>query len=173
MMSKIFIILFVLPIAGLGIFVFSQTNKPLDKSVIIDKIIVEKSKSRMYVYSNGILLKTYKISLGKNTKGAKEFEGDNKTPEGLYIINDKNPNSKFHKNLGISYPNEIDIENAKKIGKKPGGQIKIHGLNNKYSWIGRLHLLINWTAGCIAVTNKEIDELYNAVPIGTQIEIKK
>jgi murein L,D-transpeptidase YafK len=172
-MRKILIILIVLIIAGLGIFAFSQTDKPLDKSAIIDKIIVEKSKRKMFVYSNGELLKTYKISLGKKPTGTKEFEGDNKTPEGLYFINDKNPNSKFHKNLGISYPNEKDIENSKKTGQKPGGQIKIHGLNNKYNWIGKAHLLMDWTAGCIAVTNNEIDELYNAVPIGTQIEIRK
>jgi murein L,D-transpeptidase YafK len=172
-MRKILIILIVLIIAGLGIFAFSQIDKPLDKSATIDNIVVEKSKRRMFVYSKGELLKTYKISLGKKPIGTKEFEGDNKTPEGLYFINDKNLNSKFHKNLGISYPNEKDIENSKKTGQKPGGQIKIHGLNNKYSWIGKAHLLIDWTAGCIAVTNKEIDELYNVVPIGTQIEIRK
>jgi murein L,D-transpeptidase YafK len=171
--KKILILVVVILVAVLGTVTFSQKNKPLDKSVVIDKIVVEKSKRNMYVYSKGELLKIYKISLGKSPKGDKEYEGDNRTPEGLYFINDKNPNSKFHKNLGISYPNKADIEKAKKLGKNPGGQIKIHGLNKKYSWIGKMHLIVNWTAGCIAVTNKEIDELYNAVPIGTPIEIKK
>jgi len=122
--------------------------------------------------SNNEIVKTYKISLGKVPKGAKEFEGDKKTPEGLYIINDKNPNSKCHKNLGISYPNEQDIEHAKKMGKSPGGLIKIHGMLNGYGWLGRFHLFRDWTAGCIAVTDKEMDELYENVKIGTPIEIK-
>ena len=172
-MNRTILIVLILIIAGFGIFAFSQANKPLDKSVIIDKIVVEKSKRKMYVFSKGQLLKTYKISLGRNPLGDKQFEGDKRTPEGDYFINDKNPHSKYHKNLGISYPNQQDLEEAKKIVRNSGGQIKIHGLNNKYSWIGRLHLLMDWTAGCIAVTDKEIDELYFAVPIGTPISIRK
>lgn len=172
-MKKKLSILIIFIFIGLGIFVFSQTDKPLDESVIIDKIVVEKSKRRMYVYSKEILLKTYKISLSRYSKGDKEYEGDKKTPEGIYFINDKNLISEFHKNLGISYPDKKDIEEAQKIGKNPGGQIKIHGLNNKFGWIGKLHLLFDWTAGCIAVTDKEIDELYKATPIGTKIEINE
>jgi murein L,D-transpeptidase YafK len=118
------------------------------------------------------LIKSYQIALGKNPTGPKQFEGDFRTPEGLYYINDKNPNSKYHKNLGISYPNEKDLQNAKKQGKKPGGQIKIHGLPKNLSWLGKLHVLVDWTKGCIAVTNEEIDELYEIIEIGTPVEIK-
>ena len=97
--------------------------------------------------------------------------GDERTPEGLYFINEKNPGSGYHKNLGISYPDAQDREEAERNGHNPGGQIKIHGIKNGLGWIGRFHLLVNWTDGCVAVTNKEIDELYRAVPIGTPIEI--
>jgi murein L,D-transpeptidase YafK len=159
-------------VVGLGILAFPQSGKKLDKSVKIDKIIVEKSKRKMYVYSKGELLKTYKISLGRNSIGDKEYEGDKRTPEGEYFICDKNPKSAFHKNIGISYPNQQDIEEAEKVDKNPGGQIKIHGIKNELSWIGRFHRIIDWTSGCIAVTDKEIDELYEAIPIGIPIEIK-
>ena len=166
------IIILILIISTLGFFAYPQSEKRLDKSVMIEKLVVEKSKRRLHVYSNGELIKTYKISIGRNPKSDKEFEGDKRTPEGLYFINDKNPKSGYYKNLGISYPNKQDIEYASKIGKKSGGQIKIHGLKNGLAWIGRIHLLMDWTAGCIALTNKEIDELYYTVKIGTTIEIK-
>lgn len=139
---------------------------------MIDTIVVEKGKRKLHAYSKGILMKTYRISIGRNPKGDKEFEGDRKTPEGLYYINDKNPNSGYYKNLGISYPNKDDVDHAKVLGKKPGGLIKIHGLKKGRGWIGRLHLLKDWTFGCIALTNTEIDELYAAVKIGTPIEIR-
>ena len=127
----------------------------------------------MIVYSNGDELKTYKISLGREPVGKKEFEGDKKTPKGFYFINDKNSNSEFHLNLGISYPNESDKKNAEKLNKNPGGQIKIHGLKNGLGFIGKFHRFFDWTLGCIAVTNKEIEELYKNIPIGTEIEIIK
>lgn len=146
-------------------------NKPIDKSVKIDKIVVRKSDRKLSVFENGKLIKSYKISLGKVPKGAKEFEGDMKTPEGFYVINDKNVNSGYHKNLGISYPNQKDMDHASQMGKSPGGLIKIHGIKNGYGWIGRFHLLKDWTLGCIALTDREIDELYEVVPIGTPIEI--
>ena len=165
------IVLIFLLIVGFGFLAFPQSCKPLDKSVRIDSIVVEKSKRRMKVFSQGELIKTYKISLGRNPHGDKQFEGDKRTPEGLYFICDKNPNSQFHKNLGISYPNRQDIEEAKKIGQKPGGQIKIHGIKNGLGWIGRFHRIIDWTSGCIAITDKEMDELYDAVSIGTPISI--
>ncbi len=112
------------------------------------------------------------MALGKNPIGAKQYEGDKKTPEGVYFINAKSADSKFHKNLGISYPNKEDIRIAKQIGKAPGGNIKIHGLQNGLGFIGRLQSFSDWTAGCIALTNEEIDELYEHTPIGTPVEIK-
>ncbi len=140
----------------------------------VGKIIVYKSKRVMDVYSpEGNILKSYKIALGKNPVGDKQFEGDNKTPEGIYTINDKNPNSSYHKNLGVSYPNEKDIEEAKSFNKPVGGDIKIHGIRNYMGFFGKFHRLRDWTRGCIAVTDSEIDELYKYTPIGTEIEIKE
>lgn len=140
-------------------------------SIQIDRIVVYKSKRQLLAYTNGQLVKTYRVSLGRQPIGAKEVEGDMKTPEGLYFINDKNPNSGYHKNLGISYPNNDDIENAKRLGKPAGGDVKIHGLRNNTGFIGKYHRWYDWTLGCIAVTDEEMDELYDAVKIGTQIEI--
>jgi len=171
MKRKLFLLSILITSILLVFFLIYPEKKP-DKTVRIDKIVVEKSKRRMYVYANGKIIKTYKISLGGNPVGKKQFEGDKKTPEGLYLINDKNPKSICYKNLGISYPNPQDIKNARKSGKKAGGLIKIHGITNGYGWLGKLHILIDWTAGCIAVTNSEMDELYNSVEQGTPVEIK-
>jgi murein L,D-transpeptidase YafK len=110
--------------------------------------------------------------LGFNPEGDKKWEGDGKTPEGLYRINDKNPNSHFHRNLGVSYPNENDLAEASALGKNVGKDIKIHGLGTLRRPLGKLHLWIDWTAGCIAVSNAEIEELYNAVAVGTPIFIE-
>jgi len=118
------------------------------------------------------LIKTYKIAIGQNSVGDKEFEGDKKTPEGNYTINSKNPNSGWHKNLGVSYPNNEDIAQAKSFGKPVGGDIKIHALRNGLGFIGKFHRSYDWTNGCIAVTNEEVDELYDIVKIGAVIEIQ-
>ncbi len=160
-----------LQFCGLTVYYFFPEEK-LSHNILIDKLVVYKSKRELLVYANGKLIKNYEISLGSQPVGDKEFEGDNKTPEGLYIINDKNPNSGYYKNLGISYPDIDDIEYSKGLGKSPGGDIKIHGIRNRLGFIGKFHRWIDWTAGCIAVTNDEIDELYRAVKIGTPIEIK-
>ena len=157
-------------IAGLTTYYFYPEDK-LPDNAQIDNIVVYKSKRQMLVYSNGQLLKTYKISLGRQPIGVKEFEGDKKTPEGVYFIDDKNPNSGYHKNLGVSYPDKDDKENAKRLGKSAGGNIKIHGIRNRIGFIGKFHCWFDWTLGCIAVTNAEIDELFRAVKVGTRIEI--
>ncbi|RDI12113.1 murein L,D-transpeptidase family protein [Flavobacterium sp. AG291] len=145
----------------------------LPKGTIIDKLVVRKSERKMEVYSEGNLIKTYDIALGKDPVGHKQFEGDNKTPEGIYIINDRNPRSAYYKNLGVSYPNETDKANALKLGKSPGADIKIHGLRNDRGYMGKLHKMEDWTAGCIAVTNDEMDELYATVKQNAEIEILK
>jgi len=147
-------------------------DKKLPQNTTIDKIVVLKSTRQLQAFSNGQLVKTYSIALGLNPGGNKEFEGDKRTPEGLYTINDKNPNSGYHKNLGISYPNPEDIYKAKEKNKSPGGEIKIHGLRNGLGFIGKFQRWIDWTHGCIALTNNEIDELYQLTPLGTPIEIK-
>ena len=146
---------------------------PLPKGTIIDKLVVRKSERKMEAYSEGNLIKTYDIALGKDPVGHKQFEGDNKTPEGIYIINDRNPRSAYYKNLGVSYPNATDKANALKLGKSPGADIKIHGLRNYRGYMGKLHKMKDWTAGCIAVTNDEMDELYATVKQNAEIEILK
>ena len=168
-------LLLALPILFLfvGLSIYNRIpEERLPANIRIDKLIVHKAQRQLLAYSNDTLIKSYEISLGGEPIGDKECEGDNKTPEGIYTINDKNPNSGYHKNLGISYPNASDIEHAKQIGKPVGGDIKIHGIRNFMWFIGKYHRLYDWTLGCIAVTDEEIDELYDAVSIGTTIEIK-
>jgi murein L,D-transpeptidase YafK len=157
-------------IAVVGYYFAREEKLPRDK--IINKLVVIKSKRIMEVYSEGCVLKTYRISLGKNPIGDKEFEGDKRTPEGDYTINDKNPTSGYHKNLGISYPTQHDIQEAKRKNLQPGGEIKIHGMKNGYGFIGKFHRMVDWTAGCIALTDSEVDELYERVAIGTPITIR-
>ncbi|MBD3582430.1 L,D-transpeptidase family protein [Flavobacterium selenitireducens] len=149
-----------------------RSEKPLPENSKIDLVVVVKSRRIMQVFENGNLRKTYRIALGKNPVGHKQFEGDFRTPEGCYEIDGRNPNSKFHKNLSISYPNVNDLETAQRSGKQPGGDIKIHGLRNGRGYRSKLHLLRDWTAGCIAVTNREIDELFTAVMDGAEIRIE-
>ena len=137
-----------------------------------DKVLVEKKARRLTLLSNGEVIKTYKIALGRNPVGPKERQGDNKTPEGIYIIDSRNRNSDYHLSLHISYPNEIDIKRARERGISPGGDIMIHGLKNGFSWIGASHTEDDWTNGCIAVTNQEMEEIYKFVPDGTIVEIR-
>ena len=141
--------------------------------IVIDKILVLKSKHELLAYSKGQLVATYKVALGKNPVGDKEYVGDQKTPEGVYTINSKNPYSGYHKNLGVSYPNEEDIREAKQHNKPTGGDIKLHGLKNGQGFISKFQRWKDWTNGCIALTNEELDELYNHTLVGTPIEIKK
>ena len=138
-----------------------------------DFVLVKKSDRKMYLYSNGKVIKEYKIDLGGNTKGAKTQEGDKKTPEGLYYLDYKNIRSRFYRSIHISYPNKQDIENAKKMGVKPGGAIMIHGQvpkkGNSMLWFQTVG---NWTAGCIAVSNRDMDEIWSLIKIPTQIKIE-
>lgn len=145
----------------------------LASNITIDRLVVFKSKREMLAYSGDKLVKTYPISLGKNPIGHKQFEGDNRTPEGIYYINERNAKSGYHKNLGISYPNAQDKAYAESHGKSAGGLIKIHGIRNGLGdVIGEKHLLKDWTEGCIAVTNPEIDELFQSVKHNAVIDIR-
>ncbi|MEQ8244280.1 MAG: L,D-transpeptidase family protein [Fulvivirga sp.] len=163
----LFILILLLLSSLLGYNYWPEDSLPED--IIAAKLVVHKSQRILELWSKNEIIKTYKISLGQNPVGHKEQEGDSKTPEGVYYINDKNPNSQFYLNLGISYPNANDKKNA----ANPGGDIKVHGLRNGIGFIGKLHRLLDWTDGCIAVTNAEIEELYRTVEIGTPIEIKE
>jgi tetratricopeptide (TPR) repeat protein len=138
----------------------------------VDKILIEKSARRLMLISKGEVLKTYKIALGGNPDGPKERQGDNKTPEGTYIIDSRNKDSYFHLSLHISYPNERDKKRAKELGVSPGGNIMIHGIKKGFSWVGNSHTEVDWTKGCIAVTDEEIEEIAKVAPNGTVVEIR-
>jgi murein L,D-transpeptidase YafK len=147
-----------------------QTVTPPAKQA--DRIVVEKSARMMKLMRGTEVLKTYKVALSREAVGAKEREGDHKVPEGQYVIDTKNSHSRFHLALHISYPNATDREKAHKLGVKPGGDIEIHGLGRGYGWVGSLQHHVDWTDGCIAVTNSEIDEIWSLVPVGTPLEIR-
>lgn len=155
------------------IFYYFYPEERIKKDVVIDKILVLKAERQLLVYSHGTLIKSYTIALGRSPVGDKQFKGDNKTPEGIYRIHAKNPYSGWHKNLGISYPNATDRRQARLLGHSAGGDIKIHGLRNGRGFIGKFHRWKDWTYGCIALTNEEVDEIYSRTPIGTIIEIKQ
>ena len=136
-----------------------------------DFIKLEKSKRLLTLFSKGKELKVYRVSLGPVPVGKKEKQGDYKTPEGKYIIDYKNPQSQYHLSLHISYPNKEDKLNAQKMGFSPGGDIMIHGLGKHFNWMGKAHIFFDWTLGCVAVTDEEMDEIWKLVPEGTSIEI--
>jgi tetratricopeptide (TPR) repeat protein len=137
-----------------------------------DKILIEKKDRRLTLFSKGEVLKSYKIALGGNPEGPKERQGDSKTPEGSYVIDARNRGSQYHRSLHISYPNEKDKKRARELGVSPGGDIMIHGLKNGFSWVGEMHTGDDWTKGCIAVTDEEIEEIEKLVPNGTAVEIR-
>lgn len=137
-----------------------------------DLIVVEKARRVMTLYAKKTPIKTYRIALGSNPVGHKEQEGDSRTPEGRYLIDAKNPWSSFHLSLRISYPSRRDRAAARKRGVSPGGAIMIHGTPGGLAPLGALGIVRDWTAGCIAVTNAEIEEIYRVVRIGTPIVIK-
>lgn len=137
-----------------------------------DHIIVYKSQRKMELLTNGKVIKSYKIALGGNPVGAKTRQGDHRTPEGIYRIDAKNAHSRFHLALHVSYPNAEDRERARKLGVSPGGDIMIHGLPDRYAHLGSLQSHYDWTDGCIAVSNSEIEEIWKLVPVGTEVEIR-
>ena len=138
----------------------------------VDLVKVDKSERKMYLLSAGEIVKVYDVALGANPKGHKEQEGDEKTPEGEYTLDYKKEDSAFYKAIHISYPNQKDIENAKKLGVNPGGLIMIHGQRNGLGWLSWLTQRFNWTNGCIALTNAEMDEFMELVDVGTKIQIQ-
>lgn len=143
-----------------------------DSAQKVDKVVVVKRERKLLLMSEGNVVKTYRVALGRNPTGPKTQMGDHRTPEGTYVIDSRNPNSQYHRSLHVSYPSAKDTERARKLGKNPGGDIFIHGLPNGQGWIGKAHVLTDWTLGCIAVTNDEIEEIWRLVPNGTPIEIR-
>jgi murein L,D-transpeptidase YafK len=144
---------------------------PLPAGARADKILVEKSERRLLLLRLGKPFRVYRIALGRTPIGHKEHEGDGRTPEGSYRIDSRKPDSSFHRALHVSYPNSRDLQAARSKGVDPGGAIMIHGIRNGLGWLGDLHNWVDWTAGCMAVTDWEIEELWRAVPDGTPIEI--
>ena len=140
--------------------------------ITADSIVVEKHKHRLTLFQLGIPVRTYQIALGKQPVGDKVRAGDNRTPEGTFYIDYKNPDSKYHMALHISYPDAAHAAKSRAARAKPGGDIMIHGLPSAYADLGDKHRLYDWTEGCIAVTNVEVDEIWRAVPPGSPIQIK-
>lgn len=136
----------------------------------VDHVYVMKSEGKMYLTYKGKVVREYKIDLGPQPVGHKVQEGDGRTPEGLYTLDYKNDQSKFYKSIAISYPNEEDVKRAKQMGVSPGGGIVIHGARNGKGW-SNINQKKNWTQGCIAVRNPDMDEIWRLVEVDTPIEI--
>ncbi len=157
----------------LAFYLYAHHNwHPLPAGIAIDRIVVEKSAKRLSIFRDGNHIKSYRIALGGNPVGAKQEEGDMKTPEGTYKIDSRNAQSSFHLALHISYPSDEDNKRAAARGVSAGFDIMIHGIQNGRGWIGAFHRWKDWTAGCIALTDAEIEELWQVTPDGTTIEVR-
>jgi len=137
-----------------------------------DFVLVKKGERKLFLISEGRPFKEFRIALGPVPRGHKMAAGDQRTPEGEYILDRKNERSNFHKAIRISYPNEFDRERASKLGVSPGGSIMIHGQPNVKTWPEDVAQTFNWTDGCIAVTDSQMDEIWEAVDAGTPIKIQ-
>lgn len=145
---------------------------PLPPGLTADLVVVDKTARTVELYQGSARLASYPASLGGAARdGHKQHEGDERTPEGRYVLDGRNAQSAYHRSLHISYPNADDEDRAQQAGRAPGGMIMIHGLPNGLGWLGRLQRLADWTDGCIAVTNAEMAQVWRAVPDGTPIEI--
>ena len=139
------------------------------RAIMADSIVVEKSLRRLTIFTGGLPARTYDVALGKKPDGRKERAGDFRTPEGLYFIDARNPVSQFHRGLHVSYPNADDLARARAAGVSTGGDIMIHGLPNGQGKVGGRHRAFDWTNGCVAVTDQEIEEIWESVPVGTPV----
>lgn len=143
--------------------------KPADERVT--RILVEKAARKLTLFRDDTVVATYRVALGGDPVGPKRQQGDSRTPEGSYRIDFKNAASRYHLSLKVSYPDADDRARAAAAGVSPGGDIMIHGLPDGYGWLGASHRAHDWTDGCVAVTNAEIEEIWSLVEIGTPIEI--
>ncbi len=163
--STVLLSIMLTAILGPAIFCLS-VEKP------VDKVLIEKKARKLTLLRGATVIRTYRVALGNAPEGPKACQGDGRTPEGLYLISGRNKNSQYHRSLRISYPNDADRSAARKRRCNPGGDIFIHGLPNGSGWIGKAHTARDWTLGCIAVTDKEIEEIWTMVPNGTLVQIK-
>ena len=138
-----------------------------------DRIVIVKSAHTMTLMKNGQALKVYPVAIGKGDAAPKERRGDQRTPEGEYVVDEKKAVTYCFLALHLSYPNLKDQERARALGVDPGDAIEIHGLPRKRTWLGRFHRIVDWTSGCVAVTNSEMAEIFLFVPLGTPVEIRQ
>ena len=144
----------------------------LPEDTKVDRVLMEKARRTLTLFRGQQALKRYRVSLGGQPVGAKEREGDNKTPEGTYRIVEHKRDSSYHRALRISYPEARDLRRASAAQVDPGCDIMIHGMKNGLGLVGRWHRLFDWTAGCIALTNSEMDQMFTLVTDGTPVEIR-
>jgi len=145
---------------------------PLPEGTRADRVVVKKAAHTLELYRGSELLRSYRVALGRGGQGPKQREGDGRTPEGRYTLDYRKADSSFHRALHISYPSPRDTAAAKAQGVEPGGLIMVHGIRNGLGFLGRLHALVDWTDGCVAVTNSEIDEISRVVSDGAPIIIE-
>jgi murein L,D-transpeptidase YafK len=136
-----------------------------------DLVIVSKSESRLYLERAGKRFATFEVAFGGNRRGHKQQEGDERTPEGKYVLDAKNSNSRYYKAIHISYPNSQDRAAAKARGVSAGGQVMIHGQKNGFCWLSPVTQLFDWTDGCIALSNADMETVWQAVDVGTPVKI--
>jgi murein L,D-transpeptidase YafK len=136
------------------------------------RVLIEKSARQLTLIRNGRVLRRYHVSLGSTPAGAKERQGDGRTPEGIYRIDSRNAYSKYHRSLHVSYPNAADRLRASRLHVSPGGEIMIHGTPNRWRGLPFVFAHTDWTKGCIAVSDAEIEEIWKLVPNGTVVEIR-
>ena len=137
----------------------------------VDLVRVDKSERRLYLMQGDVVVKQYDIALGGNPQGHKQQEGDQRTPEGRYMLDYKKEDSAFYRAMHVSYPNKLDTKNAQQMGVSPGGFIMVHGQRNGFGWLAPLIQKFDWTNGCIALTNNDMDEFMSLVSTGTEIQI--
>ncbi len=154
----------------LTLLVFSSASTASAQSV--SHVLVMKAGRRMQIMDGETVVKTYSIALGGSPVEHKQKEGDERTPEGRYVLDWRNPGSGYHRSIHVSYPNEADKARAASAGEDPGGMIMIHGQRNYLGWLSPLTQWFDWTNGCIAVSNAEMDEIWDLVKNGTPIEIR-
>ncbi len=160
-----------LALAGAALILPSAARAALVPDAAADRIVIRKSERKLTLWRDGSLLETYPVALGANPVGPKRREGDKRTPEGRYWIDGMNPRSRYYRALHISYPNEEDARLARAAGHAPGGDIEIHGLSRGFEDYDPAEFTNDWTNGCIAVSNRALDEIWDRVRVNTVVEI--
>jgi murein L,D-transpeptidase YafK len=158
-------------VAAVGMWANTPDTAPLPDGAVADRMLVDKGDRTLTLLREGRPLKTYRVALGGSPEGHKRQEGDEKTPEGVYLLDYRKEDSSAHRSLHVSYPNAEDERRARARGVSPGGFIMVHGIYDGLGWVWKLHRLRDWTDGCVGVANWEMDEIMRAVPDSTPIEI--